>query len=100
MGLALVLPTHSQIGSYAQFRIIGLLHGQMTTFVVEYRVDNFGEYIWVVTAWKSTNQKGMYTMNKQQREGLEIEAIAEMAQRGEDVSAHFTGQYTALVYSR
>jgi hypothetical protein len=34
-------------------------------------------------------------MNKQPREEIDIEEIAEMAQRGEDVSAYFTGQPTA-----
>lgn len=34
-------------------------------------------------------------MNKQQNEEIDIEEIAEMAQRGEDVSAYFTGQPTA-----
>lgn len=29
------------------------------------------------------------------RKSVEIEAIAERAERGEDVSAHFTGQYRA-----
>jgi uncharacterized DUF497 family protein len=37
-----------------QFRIIGLIRGQLITFVVEYRTDAIGEYIWLVTAWKAT----------------------------------------------
>jgi uncharacterized DUF497 family protein len=40
-----------------QYRIIGFADGQLTTFIVEYRADKIGEYIWVVTAWKSTKQE-------------------------------------------
>lgn len=34
-------------------------------------------------------------MNKQQTEVVDIEEIAEMAQRDEDVSSHFTGNFCA-----
>ena len=34
-------------------------------------------------------------MNKQESKAIDIEEIAEMAQRGEDVSTYFTGQPTA-----
>ncbi len=37
-----------------QYRIIGFVNGQVTTFILEYREDPLGELIWVVTAWKST----------------------------------------------
>lgn len=40
-----------------QYRIIGFVDGKLTTFIVEYRVDEVGEYIWVVTAWNSTRQE-------------------------------------------
>lgn len=40
-----------------QYRIIGFAAGRMATFVIEYRQDIDGEYIWVVTAWKSTTQE-------------------------------------------
>lgn len=40
-----------------QFRLIGFAQGRLTTFVIEYRADHIGEYIWVVTAWKSTEQE-------------------------------------------
>jgi uncharacterized DUF497 family protein len=40
-----------------QYRIIGFAGGQLITFIVEYRVDKVEEYIWVVTAWKSTKQE-------------------------------------------
>lgn len=40
-----------------QYRIIGFADGQLTTFIVEYRTDERGEYIWVVTAWKATKQE-------------------------------------------
>jgi hypothetical protein len=33
--------------------------------------------------------------NRSSRKKVEIEEIAERAERGEDVSAHFTGQYRA-----
>lgn len=37
-----------------QYRIIGFARDVLTTFVVEYREDDEGELIWVVTAWRST----------------------------------------------
>lgn len=37
-----------------QFRIIGFAGSKLATFIVEYRYDERGEYIWVVTAWNST----------------------------------------------
>lgn len=41
--------------SYAeQYRIIGFARGRLATFIVEYRQDALGEFIWVVTAWGST----------------------------------------------
>jgi uncharacterized DUF497 family protein len=40
-----------------QFRLIGFAQNKLTTFVVEYRADHIGEYIWVVTAWTSTRQE-------------------------------------------
>lgn len=40
-----------------QYRIIGFARGRLTTFVVEYRADEAGDIIWVVTAWKSTPQE-------------------------------------------
>ena len=40
-----------------QYRIIGFIDGRMNTFIVEYRQDAEGEYIWVVTAWKSTTSE-------------------------------------------
>ncbi len=40
-----------------QYRLIGFADGQLTTFIIEYRVDKIGELIWVFTAWKSTKQE-------------------------------------------
>ncbi len=40
-----------------QYRLIEVAGGQMATFIVEYRVDQLGPFIWVVTAWKSTRQE-------------------------------------------
>ena len=40
-----------------QYRIVGFADGKLITFIVEYRVDEVGEYIWVVTAWRSTKQE-------------------------------------------
>ena len=37
-----------------QFRVIGFADGRLVAFVIEYRHDFDGEYVWVVTAWKST----------------------------------------------
>ena len=40
-----------------QYRVIGFVRGQLATFIVEYRQDILGEFIWVVTAWRSTLQE-------------------------------------------
>lgn len=40
-----------------QYRIIGFSSGRLTTVIVEYREDELGELVWVVTAWKSTAQE-------------------------------------------
>ncbi|MCB0359677.1 MAG: hypothetical protein KDD44_08575 [Bdellovibrionales bacterium] len=40
-----------------QYRLIGLAADRLLTFIVEYRYDELGEYIWVVTAWSSTTQE-------------------------------------------
>jgi uncharacterized DUF497 family protein len=40
-----------------QYRIIGFERGRLVTFVVEHREDVVGDFIWVVTAWKSTPQE-------------------------------------------
>ncbi len=40
-----------------QYRIIGFARGRLATFIVEYRQDALGEFIWVVTAWRSTLQE-------------------------------------------
>jgi len=37
-----------------QYRIVGFADGELITFIVEYRLDEVGEYIWVVTVWRST----------------------------------------------
>ena len=40
-----------------QYRIMGFARGRLTTFIVECRQDALGEFIWVVTAWRSTLQE-------------------------------------------
>lgn len=40
-----------------QYRIIGFAGGRLVTFIVEYRQDELGELIWVVTAWNATPQE-------------------------------------------
>jgi uncharacterized DUF497 family protein len=40
-----------------QYRIIGFEDLKLTTFIVEYRNDESGEYVWVVTAWRLTKQE-------------------------------------------
>ena len=40
-----------------QYRIIGFAGGRLATFIVEYRQDAVGEFMWVVTAWGSTPQE-------------------------------------------
>ncbi|MBI4746990.1 MAG: hypothetical protein HY774_00755 [Acidobacteria bacterium] len=44
-----------------QYRIIGFANGMMATFIVEYRFDELGEIMWIVTAWQSTkSERRMY----------------------------------------
>lgn len=33
-----------------QYRIIGFSNGKLITFIIEYRADEVGEYVWAVTA--------------------------------------------------
>lgn len=40
-----------------QFRVIGWAGGVLVSFIVEYRTDLQGEYVWVVTAWKATRKE-------------------------------------------
>jgi hypothetical protein len=40
-----------------QFRVVGFARGTLTSYIVESRQDEIGEYAWVVTAWRSTAQE-------------------------------------------
>ena len=40
-----------------QYRLIGFVGGRLVTFIVEYREDALGEFLWVVTAWHATSQE-------------------------------------------
>ena len=40
-----------------QYRVIGFAGGRLATFIVEYRQDIVGDFVWVVTAWRSTLQE-------------------------------------------
>ena len=40
-----------------QYRLIGFVGGHLHTFIVEYREDALGEFIWIVTAWHATPQE-------------------------------------------
>ena len=40
-----------------QYRITGFVGSRFLTFIVEYREDKLAEFLWVVTAWKSTKQE-------------------------------------------
>lgn len=44
-------------GDLEQYRIIGFVKGILATFIVEYREGELDEFIWVVTAWKSTKEE-------------------------------------------
>ena len=49
-----------------QYRIIGFGQGRLLTFIVEYRHDAIGDYLWVVTAWHATRQE-QYTYEHETR---------------------------------
>jgi len=40
-----------------QYWIIGFGQGRLLTFIVEYRQNTVGDYLWVVTAWHATRQE-------------------------------------------
>jgi len=40
-----------------QYRVIGFVQGRLVTFIIEYRRDAIGKYMWVVTAWHATTQE-------------------------------------------
>ena len=40
-----------------QYRLIGFISGRLVSFIIEYREDTLGDYIWVVTAWHATLQE-------------------------------------------
>ena len=40
-----------------QYRLIGFVAGRLVSFIIEYREDTLGDYIWVVTAWHATSQE-------------------------------------------
>ncbi len=40
-----------------QYRVIGFVQGRLVTFIIEYRRDALGTYMWVVTAWHATTQE-------------------------------------------
>ena len=40
-----------------QYRLIGFIEGRLVTYIVEYREDENGAYMWVVTAWHATAQE-------------------------------------------
>ena len=44
-------------GDPEQYRIVGFAESRLVTFIVEYRYDEYGEYIWVVTGWHSTQSE-------------------------------------------
>lgn len=46
-----------RLDNIEQYRIIGFANGVLATFIIEYRIDQFGPYLWVITAWKSTSQE-------------------------------------------
>lgn len=43
-----------------QYRILGFAKGKLVSFIIEYRTDSLGEFIWVVTAWNATGQERDY----------------------------------------
>ena len=40
-----------------QYRVIGFASGRLVSFIIEYREDGLGDFIWVVTAWHATLQE-------------------------------------------
>lgn len=39
-----------------QYRVIGFAGGRLVSFIIEYRQDRLGDFIWVVTSWHATSQ--------------------------------------------
>ncbi len=40
-----------------QYRVIGFTGRRLVSFIIEYREDILGDFIWVVTAWHATPQE-------------------------------------------
>ena len=59
----LVLNLETQLGGDLksidpeQYYVIGFVNGQLITLIYEFRVDRYGEYIWLVTLWKTTKHE-------------------------------------------
>lgn len=43
-----------------QYAVIGFSNGQLITLIVEYREDDLGEFIWLITYWKATKTEAKF----------------------------------------
>ncbi len=70
-----------------QYSATGWVQGKLYTVIYEQRFDNEGLHYHLVTLWKATRG----TMSKTAEKIPTADEIAEMADRGEDISKFFAG---------
>ena len=75
-----------------QFRAIGWCLGRLHSVIFEIIYDSEGEYYHLITPWRATKEEEqMYA--KTPNPTPSADQIAELATRGEDVSAYFTNKF-------
>ncbi len=78
-----------------QFRAIGWCLGRLSSVIFEIRHDADGEYYYLITAGKQLKRKNE-AMPKTSRTTATADEIADLASRGEDVSAYFTNKFSVV----
>ena len=76
-----------------QFRAIGSVSGTLYSVIYEVRQDADGEFYHLVTLWKATEKEERLMPNTPTKP-VDADEIADMADRGQDISRHFTNRFT------
>jgi hypothetical protein len=75
-----------------QYCATGWVKGQLYSLVYEIREDEKGEYYHLVTLWNPPKKRSVFMKRtRKNKKPISAEAIARMADRGEDISRFFTG---------
>src|SRR5579864_6821950 len=74
-----------------QYRAIGWVGDQLYAVIFEVREDNEGEYYHLVTLWRRPSRSSDFMKNTRRgRKPISAEAIARLADEGQDVSRFFS----------